>query len=88
MKRDELITEIAHTAGITRRQAKVALNTLLTLTKNSLCMEGKMVLTGFGTFRVVERAAREGRNPQTGRPVKIPATKVVRFKPAKGLKSL
>lgn len=46
MKRDELITEIAHTAGITRRQAKVALNTLLTLTKNSLCMEGKMVLTG------------------------------------------
>jgi DNA-binding protein HU-beta len=45
-----------------------------------------LALAGFGTFMVTERKAREGRNPQTGSPIKIPATKVVKFKPGKQLK--
>ena len=55
----------------------------LTLKKN-----GRLALAGFGTFSVTERKAREGRNPQTGKPIKIPATKVVKFKPGKQLKDL
>jgi len=86
MNKGELITVMASTAGITKKEAEVVLNTFLTATKNTLRKEGKVVLAGFGTFKVGQRKARTGRNPQTGAEIKISAKKVAKFVPGKSLK--
>jgi len=86
MNKGELITVMASTAGITKKEAEVALDTFLTATKNTLRKEGKVVLAGFGTFKVGQRKARTGRNPQTGAEIKISAKKVAKFVPGKSLK--
>lgn len=88
MTKAELISRLANKAGMKKVDVEKVLTAFLEEAKNILKEEGKLTLTGFGTFRVVERAAREGRNPQTGAPIKIPATKVVRFKPGKDMKAL
>ncbi|MEW6326907.1 MAG: HU family DNA-binding protein [Thermodesulfobacteriota bacterium] len=87
MTKAELVTKVAEEAGIKKVEAEKAINTLLGAVKEVLKKEGRMALTGFGTFTVSKRKARTGRNPQTGQPIKIKAAKAVKFRPGKDLKN-
>lgn len=86
MNKSELINHIAASAGITKTQATAALQAVETGVIDTLANGGQVVLTGFGTFKVTDRAARTGRNPKTGEEIQIAATKVPTFKAGKGLK--
>ncbi len=86
MTKAELIAGIAKQTGLTKADAERALNAFFDLSKSAIKKERKLPLAGFGTFVVVERKARTGRNPQTGAPIQIKASKVVRFRPGKELK--
>jgi DNA-binding protein HU-beta len=86
MTKAELIAQVAAEAQVRKVDAEKAINSLIRIVSEALKSEGRLALAGFGTFMVTERKAREGRNPQTGSPVKIPATRVVKFKPAIQLK--
>jgi DNA-binding protein HU-beta len=81
MNKAELIDAIAAEAGITKAQAKSALEAMTGSVANTLASGGRVSLVGFGTFSVSQRAAREGRNPQTGKTIKIAAKNVAKFKP-------
>jgi DNA-binding protein HU-beta len=85
MNKGDLVTQIASEAGLSKAQAGAALNSVLDAVTGSLKKGDKVTLVGFGTFSVSERAARTGRNPRTGKEIKISAKKVVRFKPGKEL---
>ncbi|MGZ3594311.1 MAG: HU family DNA-binding protein [Syntrophales bacterium] len=85
MTKTELISVIAGAAGITKAAATKALDAYVGTVTKELKKSGKLGLVGFGTFSVVKRKAREGRNPQTGKAIKIPAKKVVKFKAGKEL---
>ena len=85
MTKAELIGVIAKAADITKDKAAKSLGAYETAVAKELKKSGKLVLVGFGTFSVVKRKAREGRNPQTGKTIKIPAKKVVKFKAGKDL---
>jgi DNA-binding protein HU-beta len=85
MTKAELIAVMADGAGITKAAASKALQLYLDAVGKELKKKGKLGLVGFGTFSVVKRKAREGRNPQTGTTIKIPAKKVVKFKAGKVL---
>lgn len=80
MNKKELIESIAGAADISKAAAEKALNGTLAAIAESLDNGGKVTLVGFGTFSVSNRDARQGRNPQTGKSIKIPAKKVVKFK--------
>jgi DNA-binding protein HU-beta len=85
MNKKELVDYISDSAGITKIQADKALQgTLEGITKSLKEKEG-VTLIGFGTFSPVDREARKGRNPQTGKPIDIPAKTVVKFKVGKTL---
>ena len=86
MTKSELIGIIAKSAGITKNKAAKALDAYEATVTKELKKSGKLVLVGFGTFSVVKRKSRTGRNPQTGRAIKISAKKVVKFKAGKSLK--
>ncbi len=86
MTKADLVDKIAAKAGITKVAAEKALTAFLGSVQDQLVKEGKLTLTGFGTFVVEERKARKGRNPRTGAAIKIPATKVVKFRVGKTLK--
>jgi DNA-binding protein HU-beta len=88
MTKAELIAQVAAEAQVRKVDAEKAINSLVRIVSETLKDKGRLALAGFGTFQVSERKAREGRNPQTGSPIKIPATKVVKFKPGKQLKDL
>ncbi len=88
MTKAELIAKVAAEAQVRKVDAEKAINSLIRAVSGALKAKGRLALAGFGTFVVAERKAREGRNPQTGKPIKIPATKVVKFKPGKQLKDL
>lgn len=85
MTKAELIAVIADEAEITKAAAACALDAYVAAVTKELKKSGKLGLVGFGTFSVVKRKAREGRNPQTGKAIKIPAKKVVKFKAGKTL---
>ena len=85
MTKAELVAIMAEEAGITKAAAAKALQTATDTIAKELKKNGKLGLVGFGTFSVVKRKAREGRNPQTGKTIKIPAKKVVKFKAGKAL---
>ena len=85
MNKSELIAKIAEDAGITKSQANTALDSFVEAVTKTLKGGGKVTLVGFGTFSVSKRAARNGRNPQTGEVIKIKARKVARFKAGKEL---
>jgi DNA-binding protein HU-beta len=85
MNKAELIAKIADDAGITKTQANSALDSFVEGVTKTLKGGGKVTLVGFGTFSVSKRAARNGRNPQTGAVIKIKAKKVARFKAGKEL---
>lgn len=80
MNKADLIDAMAEDAGITKAAAKKGLESLLGNIQKSLKKGTRVSLVGFGSWSVSKRAAREGRNPQTGKAIKIPAKKVVKFK--------
>lgn len=86
MTKKELIGKMSEDAGISKQNAEKAFNSLIEGITESLKNGEEVRIIGFGTFAVKERAAREGRNPSTGEPLQIPATKVPRFTPGKNLK--
>ncbi|MBI5166140.1 MAG: HU family DNA-binding protein [candidate division NC10 bacterium] len=86
MTKAELVDKMARASGVTKKSAERALGALLGGIKESLKKGKRVTLVGFGSFSVAKRAARNGRNPQTGKPIKIPATKVPKFKAGKELK--
>ena len=83
----DLVNDIASNAGISRAAAESALSATLGAISSSLQSGNKVTLVGFGTFKVAERAARTGRNPQTKAPMQIAAHKTVTFKAGTALKS-
>jgi DNA-binding protein HU-beta len=85
MNKAELIATLADEAGITKTQANTALDAFVSAVTKTLKKGDKVTLVGFGTFSVSKRAARNGRNPQTGEVIKIKARKVARFKAGKEL---
>jgi DNA-binding protein HU-beta len=85
MNKAELIAQLADDAGITKTQANAALDSFVTTVTKTLKKGDKVTLVGFGTFSVSKRAARNGRNPQTGEVIKIKARKVAKFKAGKEL---
>jgi DNA-binding protein HU-beta len=86
MTKAELVERMAKDAKISKRAAEAALNSFMANVRDSLRKGKRVSLVGFGTFAVGRRAARNGRNPQTGETIKIKATKVPKFKAGKVLK--
>ncbi len=86
MNKAELIQEIATQAGVKVKEAEALLDAMIAATEKSLAKGDKVAITGFGTFAVSHRKARKGRNPQTGKEIKIPASKTPRFTAGKALK--
>lgn len=80
MNKAQLIEAIAKDAKMTKVEAKRALGAVITVTTKALGKGDRVALIGFGSFSVSKRAARKGRNPQTGKEIKIAAKKVVKFK--------
>ncbi len=85
MNKAELVAQLSEDAGITKTQANDVLNSFTTTVTKTLKKGDKVTLVGFGTFSVSKRAARTGRNPQTGAAIKIKAKKVAKFKAGKEL---
>lgn len=85
MNKSDLIEGMAAEAGITKAAAKKALESFLGNVEGSLKKGNRVSLVGFGSWSVSRRAAREGRNPQTGKTIKIAAKNVVKFKPGTDL---
>ena len=85
MNKSELIATIAEVGGMTKVRAEMALNMVLSNMADAMEKGERVTLSGFGSFKVVERAEQTGRNPQTGQSIVIPAHNVVKFKPGKHL---
>ena len=88
MNKTELIDAIAKEAGLSKKDAAAALNAFTDTVTKELKKKGKVQLVGFGTFETTKRAARTGKNPQTGAAIKIPASVAPKFKAGKALKDL
>lgn len=86
MNKQDLIDVVAKTADLSKASASRAVNGALDAITASLKKKQTVSLIGFGTFRVTNRSARTGRNPRTGKAIKIKAAKVPKFKPGKALK--
>jgi len=86
MNKNELITAMSVKADLSKKDTEKALKAFEDAVTEELANGGKVQLVGFGTFDVADRAAREGRNPQTGKAMPIPASKAPRFKVGKALK--
>jgi DNA-binding protein HU-beta len=79
VNKTELVEQIAQKADLSRRDAEQAVDAALKTIEEQLASGGEISLTGFGKFHVAERGARQGRNPQTGAPIQIAASRVPRF---------
>ena len=88
MTKIELVAAMAEKAGLTKKDAEAALKAFTDVVAEELQKGEKVALVGFGTFEVSERAAREGRNPQTGETIQIAASKAPKFKAGKALKDM
>ena len=86
MNKTELVANVAEKAGLTKKDAEKALGAVIESIEEALVEGDKIQLIGFGTFDVKDRAARTGRNPQTGKEIKIAASKNPVFKAGKALK--
>ena len=86
MNKTELIASVALKTELTKKDAEKAVKAVFDTVAEELAAGGKVQVIGFGTFEVRERAAREGRNPQSGKPITIKASKSPAFKAGKGLK--
>ena len=88
MNKTELVAAMADQTGLTKKDVEAVLKAFTDVVSGELKKGGKVKLVGFGTFEVSERAAREGRNPQSGEPMKIAASKAPKFKAGKALKDM
>ncbi len=88
MNKSELVEKIAQRAGLPLSGSRKALDAVLECVSDALAAGEKVQLVGFGTFKVTERSAREGRNPQTGAVINIPATKTPSFSAGAELKKV
>ena len=88
MNKAELVAAMADKAEISKKDAEKALKAFTDVVADELKKDGKVQLVGFGTFEVSQRAAREGRNPQSGEVMKIAASKAPKFKAGKALKDM
>lgn len=86
MKKSEIIDSLAVKTGLTKTDVEKVYNETFNLLKDELVKGNNVAVAGFGTFKISNRAAREGRNPQTGAAMKIPASKAVSFKAGSALK--
>ena len=86
MNKTELVSAIAEKSELSKKDAELALKAFITTVTEELKKDEKIQLVGFGTFETVDRAARTGKNPQTGKTIKIAACKAPRFKAGKLLK--
>lgn len=86
MNKNDLIAAVAERAGLTKSSAAKAVDSTFDVIASALAKGDEVRLIGFGTFLTSERKATEGRNPQTGAPLKIPASRVAKFRVGKGLK--
>lgn len=86
MNKTDLVKAVSAQAELTQKDAAKAVDAIFETISNTLAQNEKIQLIGFGTFEVRERAARKGRNPQTGEEIEIAASKVPAFKPGKELK--
>ena len=87
MKKSEIIEALVSATGESKAAVEIVYNTTFDLFKDELSKGNKVAVAGFGTFKISERAAREGRNPQTGEKIKIAASKSVSFKAGTELKT-
>ncbi|MCI1305697.1 MAG: HU family DNA-binding protein [Lachnospiraceae bacterium] len=88
MNKTELVAAVADKAGLSKKDAEAAVKAFIDSVAEELKKGEKVQLVGFGTFEVSERAARQGRNPQTGETIEIAASRTPRFKAGKALKDL
>ncbi|QUY45755.1 HU family DNA-binding protein [Acaryochloris marina] len=86
MNKGELVDEIAENTGLTKKQADTILTALTDIIIETVSSGEKVILVGFGSFEARDRKARDGRNPQTGKKLKIPATRVPAFSAGKVFK--
>lgn len=86
MTKAELVSYIASESSITKKAAELALDSLVTAVRTTISSEGEIRVPDLGTFKVIERKARAGVNPQTGKKITIPATKTPVFRASKSLK--
>jgi DNA-binding protein HU-beta len=86
MTKSEFVTKVAEKTDLKKVDAEKVVNAFLETVSESLKAGEKITFTGFGSFEVIERAAREARNPQTGEKMQIKASKAPKFKAGKGLK--
>ena len=86
MTKAEFVAKMAEKTELRKVDAEKAVNTFLDIVTETLASGDKIAFTGFGSFEVTEREAREGRNPATGATIQIPASKAPKFKPGKALK--
>ena len=88
MNKAELINAIANETGLSKKDTEATINSFVNVVSNELAKKEKVQLIGFGTFETRERAARTGRNPQTGKELKIAASTTPAFKAGKALKDI
>ncbi len=86
MNKAQLVEEVVSQTGLTKRASGEAVDAITSVITDALVRGEKVTLVGFGSFRVVTRKVGAGRNPQTGDEIQIPAKKVPRFRPGKGLR--
>lgn len=88
LNKQQLTAQVAEQVGLTKVQAEKAVKSTIDSITKELKAGGSVTLIGFGTFSVMQRKARKGKNPRTGEALKIPARKVPKFKPGKGLRDV
>ena len=88
MKKSEMIEVLANKTGLTKADCEKVFNATFDLFKDELAKGEKVSVSGFGVFKISERSAREGRNPQSGEPMTIAASKAPKFKAGKALKDM
>jgi len=86
MNKAELVEKVSNQTGLTKKTSREAIDAVISALTDPLAREEKVTLVGLGTFQVTERKARRGKNPRTGEEMQIPAKKVPKFRPGKGLR--
>lgn len=88
MNKEQLVNAVAERAGLTKKDAKAAVEAFVNVVELAVAKGDKVQLVGFGSFETRQRSARKGRNPQTGAELDIPATNVPAFKPGHSFKAM
>jgi len=86
MNKAQLVDEVANQTGLAKKTSKEAVDAIISAITDSLAREEKVTLVDFGSFRIMDRKARKGVNPQTRQTITIPSKKVPKFRPGKGLR--